>query len=199
MAIRNIPNEAEMLGKIAEGDQHAFTQLFDWYYQPLCQSVFAITESELLTQDIVQEAFVKIWVKRKVLTSIENFSGYLFILSRNLCFDSLKRLANEQKLEPALKMHMQWESELDELDNPSDYYRNLLEQAVEKLPQQQKKIYHMSRYDRLKYEEIGQQLGLSPETVKTQIYNAVKFIRKEVSSQVPACIIVVLTSVFTVR
>jgi RNA polymerase sigma-70 factor (family 1) len=195
MAVNPIPNEAELLAKIADGDQHAFTQLFNWYYKPMGQRVFALVESTQLAQDIVQEAFVKIWLRRETLPDLENFRGYLFIICRNLTFDTLKRLAKERQLAPAVQQHLEWESELDTLDNPSEHYRNLIHQAVDKLPVQQRKIYLLSRHDRLNYEQIGAQLDISPDTVKTQVYNAVKFIRKELSSQLPSCIIVVLTSV----
>lgn len=196
MAIRPIQNEEEILAKIAKGDEYAFTQLFNWYYEPLGQLILVLTESVTLTQDIIQDAFVKIWLRREMLSKIENFNGYLFILCRNLTFDILKKMAKARKMEPAVKQHLQWDAELDYLDNPSEHYRNLIHYAVDKLPPQQQKIYQLSRYERFKYEEIAERMGLSAETVKTQIYNAVKFIRKELSDQATSgCIVIVLTSI----
>ena len=199
MAIRPLHNENEILAKIAGGDQHAFTELFNWYYQPLGQSILKLTESLPLTQEILQDVFVKIWLKRESLLEIDNFSEYLFIICRNQTFTTLKQLAKEKKLQPIVKQYLQWESELEDLDNPSEHYRELIQDAVTKLPAQQQRIYKLSRYDRLKYEEIGDQLGLSSETVKTQVHNAVKFIRKELSSQVSPSLVIVLTSVLTIN
>ena len=197
MAIKPLLNESELLSKIAKGDQTAFSELFNWYYQPLGQAIFKLTESIQLTEEIVQDTFVKIWLKRTSLPEVENISGYLFILCRNQAFAVLKKLAREKKLQPVLERHIQWESDFEELENPSEHYRELIQQAVSRLPAQQQKIYQLSRQDRLKYEEIAMQLGISPETVKTQVYNAVKFIRKELGPNIAPSIIIVLTSVMS--
>lgn len=199
MAIKPLADENEVLAKVAAGDELAFAELFNWCYQPLGQSLLKLTESVQLTQEIVQDAFVKIWLRKEKLTDIDNFSGYLFILCRNQAFTTLKRLAKEKKLQPLVQQQLQWEAELEDLENPSEHYRTLIQQAVDKLPAQQRKIYQLSRYERMKYEEIGEKLGLSPETIKTQVYNAVKFIRKELSNQIAPGIIVVLTSVLTIN
>ena len=199
MAIKPLHHERELLAKVARGDQRAFSEIFHWYYQPLGQAINKLTESLPLTQEIVQDAFVKVWLKRETLPEIENFSGYLFILCRNHAFAALKKLAKERKLQPVVEQHLQWESELDELENPSEYYREMIQDAVARLPAQQQRIYQLSRHDRLNYEEIGAQLGLSPDTVKTQIYNAVKFIRKDLTSKMPTGLILILTSVLTIN
>jgi RNA polymerase sigma-70 factor (family 1) len=199
MAIKPLINEAEVLAKIAGGDEHAFTKLFNWYYQPLGQCILKLTESLELTQEIIQDSFVKIWLRKETISNIENFNGYLFILCRNQAFTTLKRLAMEKKLQPLVEQQLKWESELADLENPSEHYRELIQHAVAKLPAQQQKIYELSRYERLKYDEIAEKLGLSSETVKTQVYNAVKFIRKELSAQIAPGIIVVLTSFLTIK
>jgi len=200
MAVRPHDNERDLLAKIATGDQSAFTEIFNWYFQPLGQAMLGITDSVPLAQEIVQDAFIKIWLKRTTLTRIENFSGFLFILCRNQAFSVLKKLANERRrLQPALEDHLQWVSELDSPDNPAEQYREMIRRAVEKLPAQQQKIYQLSRHERLKYEEIGKLLGISPATVKTQIYNAVKFIRKDLSSNIGPGLVIVLTTVLAAR
>ena len=195
MAIRPLIDEQQLLGKIAQGDQSAFAEIFNHYYQPLGQAMLKLTESLPLSQEIVQDAFIKVWLGRETLDRIDNFSGYLFVMCRNGAFAALKKLARERQLQPVLEQQLQWERELDELENPAEGYRELIQQAVAKLPAQQQRIYQLSRQDRLKYGEIAQVLDISPETVKTQVYNAVKFIRSELSSHLAPSVILVLTSV----
>lgn len=194
MAITALDGEDEILRRIAGGDEHAFSDLFHWYYQPLAQAVLQLTGSTAISQEIVQDVFVKVWLRKEKLSEIGNFSGYLFIMCRNHCFTYLKQFAKNKKMQPEVEQHLLWESELESLDNPADHYRKLILDTVDRLPPQQKKIYHMSRYDGLKYEEIAAQLGISPETVKTQIYYAVKYIRKELSGEMLPVIIMLLTS-----
>ena len=199
MAIKPIHNETELLLKIAQGDEKAFSEIFNWYYQPLGQAINKLTESVTLTQEIVQDAFLKIWLRKETLPDIDNFSAYLFILCRNHAFKTLKQLAKERKIKLQIEQHLKWESELDELNNPSEHYRAMIKEAVDHLPTQQRKIYLLSREERMKYEEIAVQLGLSPETVKTQIYNSVKFIRKYLGSHMSAELVIILTSVLTLN
>lgn len=197
--IRPLLNESELLAKIAKGDELAFAEIFNWYYQPLGQAIMKLTESLPLTQEIVQDAFVKIWLNRENLPQVKNFSAYLFILCRNHTFATLKKLARAKKLQPDITQYLQWEYELEELDNPSEHYREMIKQVVARLPAQQQKIYQLSRYERLKYDEIAAQLGISAETVKTQIYHAVKFIRKELGDALSPGLIIVLTTALTLN
>ncbi|WP_431292936.1 RNA polymerase sigma factor [Pedobacter sp. P26] len=60
LALKPLFNEQELLAKIAEGDERAFTELFEGYYGALGEFVYKITESKAVTQEIVQDAFIKI-------------------------------------------------------------------------------------------------------------------------------------------
>jgi len=194
MAISPLHNEHLLLARASEGSQAAFTIIFNHYYQFLGQAIFPITKSITLTQEIVQDAFVTIWLRRESLREIENFSGYLYVICRNRAFLTLKKLARERKLQPLIEQELKWEKELDELENPSEHYRKLIREAVEKLPPQQKKIYMLSRQEGLKYNEIASLLGISPETVKTQVYAAVKFIRRNLGPGLISVVFVILNT-----
>lgn len=190
-------NEQTLLAKIAVGDEAAFAEIFKWYYEGLGNAILKLTESITLTEEIVQDAFVQIWLRRETLTEINNFSAYLFVLCRNQAFSVLKKLAKEKKLQPIVEKHLQWEADFDDLENPSEHFRLLIAEAVKRLPVQQQRIYLLSRQEKLKYEEIAAQLNIAPETVKTQIYNAVKFIRKNLDSRIAPALLMVLTSAMT--
>lgn len=194
MAITPHHAERDLLAKVATGDELAFAELFKWYYHGLGEAILRLTESITLTEEIVQDAFVAIWLRREKLVGIDNFSGYLFILCQNQAFTALKKLAKEKKLQPILEQNLQWEADFQALKNPSEHFRVMIGEVVQKLPLQQQRIYLLSRQDKLKYEEIATLLNISPETVKTQIYNSVKFIRKHLEIKIGPIIIMVLTS-----
>lgn len=63
MALHAIPNDKELLCRVAEGDQQAFTTLFNAYYKTLGEYIFRVTESEEAAQEIVQDTFLKVWEK----------------------------------------------------------------------------------------------------------------------------------------
>ncbi|WP_182953748.1 RNA polymerase sigma-70 factor [Pedobacter gandavensis] len=199
MAVTPLENEIYILKKIAEGDERSFAELFHWYAKPLAEFVFKLTDSIDITEEIIQDSFIKIWVRRETLTDISNFSGYLYILCRNETFLVLKKMAAKSVVHAAFEKEALTEFALDELDNPADGYRRLIEMAVDKLPEQQQKVYKMSRYDRLKHDEIAKALQLSPETVKKHIQLAVQFIRKDVNGRIDLSVILVLTSAVIIR
>lgn len=194
MAIISPPNENELLYKLSKGDQRAFTELFDAYYKQLGEYVFKLTESLPATEEIIQDVFVKVWIKRETLAELKSFKNYLFILCRNQTFDELRKKAKAQQFRQKIEQFLKEESELDVLENPIDEYRDWIDQAVAKLPAQQQKVYMLSRYERLKHEEIAVKLELSSETVKKHIQYAVRFIQKDLRSRIDTTILLILMS-----
>ena len=81
---KTVPKERELLAKVARGDQRAFNELFEAYYSTLGEYVLKTTKSISLTEEIVQDAFIKIWMKRETLTQISNFKNYLIVTCRKL-------------------------------------------------------------------------------------------------------------------
>ncbi|WP_353718348.1 RNA polymerase sigma factor [Dyadobacter sp. 676] len=75
-------NEKELLRRVAGGDERAFTALFDHYHQRLGMHIYRITRSEPVAEELVHDVFLKIWRNRELLSEIENFSVYLFVVSK---------------------------------------------------------------------------------------------------------------------
>jgi RNA polymerase sigma-70 factor (family 1) len=197
MSIKPVINEAELTLQAAEGDERAYTKLYYWYYEPLGRLVFNLIQSRELTEEIVQDAFVKIWLKREILKSVDSFGRYMYVLCRNKTLDELKKIATKKISHSKLERVLVEEFEIGLLENPTDVYRQMIENAVTKLPSQQRLVYMMSRYDRLKTEEIAKRLGLSESTVKKHIQLAVKFIQSSLSSKVNVAVAIMLTTPFT--
>jgi len=199
MPINAVPNEKELLLRVADGDNDAFAELFYGYHQGLGEFLLKITGSLELAQDIVQDTFIKVWLNRKDLPAIRSFSDYLFIMSRNRMINALRKKANERV------RHLQWVKQFDAEDfQPEDadnneLYRRMLADAVEKLPPQQQKVYRMSRQQRLTHDQIAEQLGIATSTVKSHVKAALKSIRNELETQIDPMIILVLLTPFALQ
>jgi RNA polymerase sigma-70 factor (family 1) len=194
MAIKPIPGERELLVKIASGDEHAFKVLFESYYHNLGKYVYQLTGSITVAEEIVQDTFIKVWLKKEFLIEVKNFSNYIFILCRNHTYNEMQKKATERSFIDRLSHRISDEKNNENPDTLSEKYRDLVEQAIEKLPPQAQKVYLMSRDERMKYEEIAQALNISPVTVKKHIQYANKFIAAELSSKVNIAIVGVLMS-----
>lgn len=169
-------DEKELLARVAQGDEAAFTQLFYAYHQKLGAYVFRLTESSEVAEEIVQDVFVKIWTKRALLANVGNFGAYLYVLSRNHTLNCLRQLAKERVKSHgyAMNFHEMYENDAD--TNPGSDHYVLIDRAVEELPPQQQKVYLLSRRAGLKQEEIACQLSLSRETVKKYLKLATRFV-----------------------
>ncbi len=187
--------EKELLAQVAGGDENAFGQLFHTYHQELADYIFYLTRSQPLMEEIVQDSFTKIWVHRERLLTVTNFRSYLFTISRNHTFNSLRSLAREviQKNQWALQYHREMENSADMEEGDRQLYYKLIEDAVEQLPPQQQKAYLLSRQKGLRHEEIASQLQLSRETVKRHISLALRAISSYVRAHAEKALLVVLT------
>lgn len=193
MALKPLENEAELLARAAIGDQRAFTEVFEAYYNRLGTYVLKMTKSLEISEEIVQDTFIKIWHRRANLPEIKSFSSYIFILCRNQVLDHLRKRAREKLQAVELEKFLVGEAESAYAEHPSEVYRSLIDQVVSKLPEQRKRVYMLSRYDRLKHYQIAQQLGISQETVKKHIQYAVSFIKTELGSNIELSILTVMT------
>lgn len=163
--------ENQLLLQTAQGDQIAFTQLFDAYHHALGAFVFGIIKSREVAEEVVLDVFLKIWTTREVLAEVQNFKAYLFTISRNAAISALRKAIRERTRQA------QWEHEQSpmlpiEPDNRELYF-NLIDEAIAQLTPQRKKIYLMSRQKGMKYEDIAKELGLSRFTVRAHIQQAV--------------------------
>lgn len=192
MAIVAIQDEMQLLLQLMDGNQRAFKKLFDYYHQPLASYVFQVTESVLLTEEIVQDVFVKIWLKREQMSEVSSLKDYLFILCRNRTIDALRLQAKNAVRKADIEKYLLEEVALDELDNPGEIYRQWISDAVAQLPPQQQKVYKLSRYERLKQDEIAAQLGLSKETVKKHMQLAIKFLEQQLKDRMDPPVLTIL-------
>lgn len=162
MSYRSVLNdEKELLRQVANGDERAFTRLFDHYHQRLGIHIYRITRSDEIAEELVHDVFLKLWLNRELLSGIENFAVYLFVVSKNAALNALKKIAAEK-----LKF-----TGLDDItespaEQPDDYRYVLIDEAIDQLPPQQRQVYILSRHQRLSYHEIAFQMGISRETVK---------------------------------
>lgn len=173
-----------MLLRVSGGDETAFAQLFKLHYNQLGDFILRITESKQLTQEIVQDVFLKIWINRHALATIDCFKAYIMVVARNHAFNSLKQIAreNNRKKEWAnTVLHLA----VNNVDNTEETdTRSLLDEAVALLPPRQKSVYLLSREEGISQEGIAQKLNISHETVKKHMVLALRFLKNHLRTNI---------------
>ena len=190
--LANTPrHEREMLQSVAQGDEHAFRLLFLVHHQQLGTHINRITHSAVIAEEVVQDVFLKIWMTRETLQNVDNFKAYLFVVSKNHALNCLKKIARERVQQKKLEQN---NKDYPTLEQPeSGMYYNLLDEAIDHLPAQQRRVYLLSRHNRLKYAEIAEQLKVSRETVKKYLQIATVSITDYVRTHLDALSIVLIT------
>lgn len=166
MPLQPIHNEKELLLLVTQGDEKAFARLFYAYHNHLGEFVLLLTGSAQLTEEIIQDIFVKVWESRATLSDIEKFTAWLFILTRNYTLNSLRRIANDQKRQKQYGQYISREAATGPSTGSANEYELLIGQAVAQLPPQQQKVYLLRTQEELSYAEIAERMGLSRESVK---------------------------------
>lgn len=162
--------------QIAEGDEQAFTALFNLFLPRLYPFIVKVTKSEPAVQEIIQETFLKVWLNRDKLADMENPGGWVFRVASNKCYDHL----HERALRDKFFVPMTTETDIPGASPAGMDVRELkrlIGEAVHLLPAQRQKIYQMSREQGKTIPEIAQALQLSSHTVKNALVISLRSIR----------------------
>ncbi len=168
-------NEDYLLKCIAGSDVKAFEQIYLEYRPLLASFIFKLCPSKEVTEEIVQDVFVKIWSHRDQLAHVRSFRSYLFTAARHHALNALRKMVTEKKHLLVFQKETPSDAITDGLQ--PDIYQ-ALEEAIDQLPPQQKKVYLLCRRERMEHQAVASHLGLSAHTVKKYMKLAVLGIRK---------------------
>lgn len=177
MSAQKVHIEPGLLKAVSEGDEKAFSEIFHLYRNKIYAIAFKLTASEAVAEEVLLDVFLKVWLKREQLQQVEHFTAWLFTITRNHIFNLLKQKALEMTPLAEQEEHLHQHSDHPGSILQEKEYRQVLQQAVNRLPPQQKKVYHLIKEHGLKREEAASELNLSPETVKRHLSDAMQFIR----------------------
>ncbi|MCS3794818.1 RNA polymerase sigma factor [Niastella sp. OAS944] len=164
-------DKAYLVTLVAAGDVNAFNELFRLYWDNIYSIAFSITRSKVVAEEIVQDVFLKVWLKREQLAEVKNFDNYLFIIARNHIYNQLRAKAVQ---------FSETDVEVSETPEKQLYLKEtvqIITEAVKRLPKQQRVIFELSRNEGLDHAAIANRLKLSRLTVKTHMNKALHSIR----------------------
>ncbi|WP_216846776.1 RNA polymerase sigma factor [Mucilaginibacter sp. L196] len=186
----NSLSDHELAILLREGDNAAFTEIYDRYWEKMASYAIRLTKSEDEGADIVQEIFVSIWNRREVVEVKGTLVSYLIKSTRNL---SLKYI--EKNITKSHFLERLSESMKDVLSDFNDQVslkqlQGHIDETVDKLPSKMREIYLLSRNEQLSHREIAQKLGIAENTVKKQISNALKILSSSINGEFSAAVAV---------
>lgn len=182
----NLSSE-NLIKELKKGNEKIFDGIFREYYQGLCMFGNQYIHNISITEEIVQDVFLKIWEKRNLLEPHSSFKTYLYTSVRNGCIDYIRKEKVKNKYADRIKEQEQ--SFIKPEDIPDKHIINEIKKAINTLPTQRRKIFRMNRFLGLKYKEIAEKLNLSPKTVENQMGIALKQLREILKKHIPVILL----------
>ncbi|WP_029286935.1 RNA polymerase sigma factor [Pedobacter sp. R20-19] len=178
MAFKDSEKERELLMAIVGGSEKAFSILFFNYLSVLQSFALKFTKSEHAAEEVIQDAFLRIWLNRDKLEHVDNVKAYLYKYVSNECLSFLRKKIKEEKAIGFLKIHHadQENVTLDVIH--LNEINRIITATVSKLPNQRRKIYELSRVEGKSIPEIAEILDLSASTVKNALVIALRSVRE---------------------
>jgi RNA polymerase sigma-70 factor (family 1) len=160
-------NETDLIAGLHNGDEAALRYLFEQLYPRLCHFARSLLHQDIEAEDVVQEAFLKLWSRRQHFHSFAALRSFLYVSIRNACLNVLKhqRIVHDHEAAEAG----------EEADEATIAQRLIqaevlgqLQEALAKLPPGCKQVIELGYFEGLRNNEIASQLQVSVNTIKTQ-------------------------------
>lgn len=179
-----IHRDRELFHRIAKGDEEAFREIFHEYNARLFNAVLKLVKLQAEAEEIIQDTFLKLWLRREHLPSLDNPVAWLHTVASNLALDALRKQARQYRKLAALRDLVEEGS----MSGPEDELEGkeiqlLIKQAVDQLPAARKEVYLLSRGRGLDRKSIALQLNISESTVKNQLNAALKSIQQHIEEK----------------
>lgn len=156
-------------------DEKAFELLFHLLNNSLTKFCILYVNQREIAEEIVSDVFVKCWLNRKSLTEILNPETYLFVAVKNQSLNHIKKYSSIHLVQIEETNSVEFVNTYNpqrEIENKELIFR--MDKAITALPQQCRIVFRLIKEDGMKYKEVAEILNISPRTVQTQLFRAIK-------------------------
>ncbi len=174
-------NEEIIIKELQKGNKGVFRQIFNQYYPLLYKFAHKYVCEDSICEDVVQDAFVSLWEKRKTAKP-QSLKSYLYAIVRNKCCDYLRHLNVKDKneiflLESYLEIHLETHPEKERTTELAGKINKILNS----LPENMRYIFEQKYLNGLTASEIAEDLSITENTVNTHLKRAKKKIKSKLS------------------
>jgi len=191
---KGIQNKKYLKG-IRSGDKSAFEQVYLTYYDLLYHLSLQYLGEKSIAEEVVQDAFLKLWEVRTELKPDSNIKNYLYTITKNNCLSQLRKThLHKTPVTDArfLEMQFNYEALVSIPDNVIEFeeLKAKIEASIDSLPDDLRQVFIMNRFEDLKYKEIADKLNLSPKTIEARMSKALNRLRTELKDYLPLIILI---------
>ncbi len=194
------PIGPDLLRKLRDGDESAFGTIYQSYAPLLYQRLVRLLKDIDMTEEILQDVFLKLWEKRALIDPERGFRTYLYRIADHLAVDVFRKISRDKALQQEL-----WANSASFYFQAEEAFiakeeRQLIADAIDRLPAKRKQILILCKLEDKSYQEVADLMGVSVSTVSNQLVKAIKEIKTHVtrSARGEHSVILLLLSVFQI-
>ncbi len=188
MSQRNLEADIYLWKKVVESDEQAFASLYNKYSSSLFSAAFKLLKDSDACEDIIQEVFVHIWLKRYDI-QVNDIKSYLYQSVKYKVIDLVRR---KKVSIPLSEIEDIIATERTDSHVLKQEIETVIDRSVEDLPQRCAEIFKLKKEHYLSNKEIAQKLNISTKTVENQITIAIKRIKISLSDKMGMTILLCL-------
>lgn len=168
----------DLLLLLKQDDEPAFNTLYMAYSTALYAKIKRVVKDEAVSDELLQEVFLKIWEKRQLINPAQSFTAFLYTITNNMVYDYFRKISKDKRLHAhlllnAVDYYMQTEENLIGKETSG-----LIQQAIDQLSVQRRKVFILCKIEGKSYQEAAALLGISVSTVNSHIVNSTRFIKE---------------------
>lgn len=177
-------DEKRLITEVIRGNSSAFDALYWRYYKVVYLNIVRLVKDKSIANDILQEVFAALWIKRESLNPEKLISGWLFTTSYRKCINYLKSGNRKLSIRRVISEVPDRAEENEEQEEQEERFR-LLGQAISNLSPRKKKVFELCKLEGKSYEEAADELNISKYTVKEYITTSMTSIRAYIQVKFP--------------
>lgn len=174
---------------LKEGNKEIFEEIYKQFYSPLCFYCLRYVEDMEESKEIVQGLFLKIWVRRFDLDINSSIQSYLYKAVRNHALNYLTQQKIKQKYVIEREHLPKYISENGHVKMEEEELRGVIKRAILNMPEKRRKIFELSRFEDMKYQQIADHLEISIKTVEAQMSKSLKHLRTALKEYLPVFLV----------
>jgi len=175
---KNSEKDIVLFDLIKKNNQKAFEELFNKYYQTLCDFSFMMTNDKSIAEEVVSDVFANFWIKRKKIIINKNLQSYLFKSTKNHTISQLRKNKTTFEFIDEDKFSISSLSSLQENGKTKTEMKNEATNLLKIIPERSREVFVLHRYNEFKYKDIAEMLEISIKTVEKHMTKALRLLRE---------------------
>ncbi|MDR2285736.1 MAG: RNA polymerase sigma-70 factor [Sphingobacterium sp.] len=172
--------EKQWLERLQHGDRSAFELFYRQYRDHILSHLLFLLKSEDLAKDVAQDTFLTVWEKHYSVDPQKPFKSLLYTIATNKAYDLFRRASTNRRIYQQLKpLFKDTSNQVEEYILQKEHAAQL-HLFLERLPEQQRKIFILVKLEGYNYREVADMLHITPHTVNTHLKRAYIFLRREI-------------------